>query len=333
MLNIKDYSDVFIIKKERDDYVIKEYIGDIKGTLVIPEGVTKISREAFSYSWIKSYPEITKIVFPSTLKAIPNCFSSWKHLKEIAIPEGIISIAEHAFFDTGIREVSLPSTIDKIGSGAFALCEDLDRITITHLSSTILNNLFNSEYISYSNNGEQKLAFSLFFGLSQEIELTDFFRYYNTNNDKYKFTLNNSFVLYGNYIIGYIGNEKHLTTPDCAIGVAEEAFIYNRNIKSIKLNDKIKSIGNCAFEGCKYLETVYLNETLETIGHFAFADTGIKNITIPPKVKNMGESVFIDCKHLDTIIITEKLTGDYRTHRWDSNWKNGFYKTPQYKFI
>ena len=50
MLNIKDYSDVFIIKKERDDYVIKEYIGDIKGTLVIPEGVTKISKEVYIYT-------------------------------------------------------------------------------------------------------------------------------------------------------------------------------------------------------------------------------------------------------------------------------------------
>ena len=141
MNDFKEFSDVFVIKKERDDYVIKKYIGDVKGDLIIPEGVTKISNDAFEYSWIRTYPEITKIVFPKTLKKIPNCFSSWKNLKEIEIPEGVTTISDSAFFDTGLKTVWLPSTIVKIGKSAFSFCEDLKNSeSITRFGKIIADN-------------------------------------------------------------------------------------------------------------------------------------------------------------------------------------------------
>lgn len=332
-MNFEEFLDIFDIKKERDDYVIKKYIGDIKGTLIIPEGITKISNDAFEYSWIKTYPEISKIVFPKTLKKIPSCFSSWKHLKAVEIPEGVIAISDSAFFDTGIQTVLLPSTIDKIGKQAFGLCEDLKKITITHLSSSILNSLMNKDYISYSKDGELKPAFDLCFGCSQQIDLTDFFRYCDTNNEKLKFSFNNSFVLYGNYVVGYIGKEKSITIPDGVIGIAEESFINNSNIESVTFSDKIKFIGNSAFEGCKYLRTVTMNSSLETIGHYAFADCGIQNIILPSKIKNVGEAVFVDCLNLESITIVEKLIGDYRINNWNPNWKNGFYGSIKYDYI
>lgn len=333
MSDFKEFSDVFVIKKERDDYVIKKYIGDVKGDLIIPEGVTKISNDAFEYSWTRTYPEIKKIVFPKTLKKIPNCFSSWKHLKEIEIPEGVTAISDSAFFDTGLKTVLLPSTIDKIGKSAFSLCEDLKKITITHLSSSILNSLMNNDYISYSREGEPKLAFTLCFGSSKEIDLTDYFRYYNSQNEKLKFSFNDFFILYGNYVVGYVGKERNITIPDCVIGIAPEAFINNLNIQSVTFKDKVNFVGDSAFEGCKNLHTVNINSSLETIGHYAFSDSGIKNIILPPKIKSMGEAIFINCKNLESITITEKLTGDYRTSKWNPNWKDGLYASIKYDFI
>lgn len=333
MNDFKEFSDVFVIKKERDDYVIKKYIGDNKGDLIIPEGITKISNDAFEYSWIRTYPEITKIIFPKTLKKIPNCFSSWKHLKEIEIPEGVAAISDSAFFDTGLTTVFLPSTIDKIGKSAFSLCENLKKITITHLSSSILNSLMNNDYISYSREGELELAFTLCFGGSKEIDLTHYFRYYNSKNEKLKFSFNDYFILYGNYVVGYLGKERNITIPDCVIGIAPEAFINNLNIQSVTFNDKVKFVGDSAFEGCKNLHTVNLNSSLETIDRYAFAASGIENIILPSKIKSMGEAIFVDCKKLKFITITEKLIGDYRTSKWNQNWKDGFYGSIKYDFI
>lgn len=65
MFNVKEYSDVFVIRKEREDYVLKEYKGNVEGTLIIPNGITRISKEAFKKN---KCHKIRKIIFPKTLK-------------------------------------------------------------------------------------------------------------------------------------------------------------------------------------------------------------------------------------------------------------------------
>ena len=68
MFNPKDYSDNFIIEKDHSDYVLKKYIGNIHGTLEIPEGVTRISSFAFGPSWTNNYPKINKGIGRTTRK-------------------------------------------------------------------------------------------------------------------------------------------------------------------------------------------------------------------------------------------------------------------------
>lgn len=331
MFNIKDYADAFIIKKEHDEYSIKEYIGDVEGTLSIPEGVTRISSYAFLDS---KCSKINKIIFPKTLKRIPNCnFENWKHLEEVVIPEGISSIGEGAFEGTGIHEVLLPSTMDRIAKDAFAYCENLKKITLLHLTDSLLNSLMNGNYsFGYP---KPKLAFSIYFGLSEDIELSKYFnKYYNRENEKLKFSIRNWFVMYGDYIVGYVGKGKNIYAPDSAIGIAPEAFAFDKGIESITLSKNIKTIGSYAFEGCSSLHTITLNESLEKIGSFAFADSGLKKIKIPLKVSFIGEGAFTDCKRLQCITIVEKLIGDhYRISKWDTWWDRGFYNEEKKEYV
>ena len=331
MMNPKDYSDLFVIKKERDEYAIKDYVGHVEDTLVIPNGVTRISQYAFSKN---KCLKIKKIIFPKTLKRIPDCnFEYWEHLEEIVIPEGIKSIADEAFIGTGIREVLLPSTIDKIGKGAFAYCDNLIKITMLHLTTPLLNSFMNNSYSSGYR--EPKLKFKLFFGQAEEIEFSDYFnRYYNSRDEKAKFSLHNYFVMYGNYVIGYVGQDKNITVPDDAIGIASEAFIFNKKIQSVVLGKKIKTIGCSAFEGCSSLHTVVLNEALDKIGDYAFADSGLKEITIPVKVSFVGEGAFVGCSKLQVITTVEKLIGDYyRISNWHTWWDKGFYGEKKREYL
>ena len=328
-INPKEYADKYIIKKEREDYVLKEYIGNNEEVIIIPEGVTKISQYAFDSDNCKT---VRKIIFPQSLKRIPDCnFNFWKNLEEVEIPEGVASIAPEAFEGTGLREILLPSTIDKIGKDAFLYCNNLKKITLMHITISILNSLMNGSYSTGYR--ERELAFSLYFGHSEDIELSQFFRYY-IEDDKYKYTISDWFILYGNYIVGYVGEETNLHTPDCAIGIAQEAFFNNKNIRSITLSNKIKTICESAFDGCTSLQEINLNDTLLEIGSFAFANTRIKTITIPHKVEYIGESIFEDCSSLNTVIVKEKLIGDnYRINKWNSNWRSHYYGSVDYEFI
>lgn len=57
-------------------------------------------------------------------------------IKTVTISEGITSIGEYAFYSFGnysydnLTSVSLPSTLNSIGSGAFYCCESLESIVI-----------------------------------------------------------------------------------------------------------------------------------------------------------------------------------------------------------
>ncbi len=321
-MNIKEYSDIFVIKKERDDYVIKEYIGNVEGTLNIPEGITKISQFAFSYH-NQNINKIKKIIFPKTLKRIPEYnFEYLEQLEEVIIPEGVNSIANSAFFASGLREVFLPSTIDKVGKSAFCCCDNLRKITVLHITSNLLNSLLSKDY-------------SLYFGYSEDIEFSQYFKkYHDIRDEKTKFSLNGSFVMYGDYVIGYIGKEKDIVIPDTAKGIAWEAFIFNKNIQSVKMGKKVKTIGRSAFKGCVSLRTVSLNESLEKMGNYVFADTGLIDITIPMKVDYVGEGAFDGCKKLIRITTVKKLFGDdYRFAQWNEFWDAGFYKEKKIEYF
>ncbi len=331
--------DDFFVKKERGETVLFGCKGDISGTLVIPEGITKIAPCSFVSGINNTKPDVNKIIFPKTLKKIPNLnFEMWEKLKEVEIPEGVLAIDDHAFQSTGIEKIVLPSTIEKIGQGIFCGCDKLQEVTINHISGSILNGLINDEHSIYGpfsiGYNENKLSFSLYFGSFSKIELTDLYRYYDKNDRKNKFSTSDSgFIVYGNYIVAYIGTETKLIIPEHITGIAPEAFINNLNIQSVVFNDKLKLIGTSAFEGCKYLHTVNMNGSLETIGHYAFANTGIKSITLPSKIKNMGEYIFVDCIHLEIITITKEIKHRFSTEVWHPNWKDGFYGQIKYDFI
>lgn len=334
MFDSNAYSDNFVIKKERDDYILKQYIGHEQGTLYIPEGVTRIGEGAF-----RNHEGITKIVLPRTLKRIPDsAFAFWEELTEIVIPEGITSIGSKAFMGTALKEITLPSSLDKLGKEAFVHCNKLEKVTINHITTNLLNALLNEDHetpetkynrIEY----EPKLSFKVYFGNDGDWDFSKYFRYFRYNRENAKFEIKDFFVIYDNYVIGYFGSGINLEIPDTAKGIAYEAFKGNYRIQSVVLGEKIKEIGYSAFENCSALHTVILNKNLESIGDQTFKKTKLKAITIPMKVKYVGDSAFEDCHYIESVVIEEKGYSDYRTERWHRHWDSGLYRIVSYKYL
>jgi hypothetical protein len=76
-----------------------------------------------------------------------GCFSNTTNLTGIYLPEGITEIEDNAFYNSGIKEIILPSTLEKIGKCSFQqtkltsieLPEGLSSIEINAFSGTPLN--------------------------------------------------------------------------------------------------------------------------------------------------------------------------------------------------
>ena len=89
-------------------------------------------------------------------------------------------------------------------------------------------------------------------------------------------------------------------------------------LTSVKLGDKMESIGYGAFVSCSQLETVELGNSLTSIGNSAFSDCSkLTSIIIPKSVESIQWDAFYGCTKLTIYCeAAEKPSG------WDSNWNS-----------
>ena len=87
-------------------------------TIIIPEGVTSIGEDAFTYC---------------------------EGLKNIEIPEGVTIIGDYAFsYCRSLLEVTIPPSVEEIGDGVFASCKSLKNIEISEGVSLIGERVFSN---------------------------------------------------------------------------------------------------------------------------------------------------------------------------------------------
>lgn len=77
----------------------------------------------------------------------PMTFQDCTSLNSIVLPEGIEYIAENAFQGTGLTKVTIPSSVKKIESQAFANCNFLKTITICNTNTVVSYDAFDENVI------------------------------------------------------------------------------------------------------------------------------------------------------------------------------------------
>ncbi len=94
-----------------------------------------------------------------------------------------------------------------------------------------------------------------------------------------------------------------------ATGTGKSQFYaYRNSIKSIVVEDGITSVGDWAFEYCKYVTSVSLPSTLKTIGRQAFADCyELTEVDLPLGLTSISSYAFSDCKKLATMTVPDSV--------------------------
>lgn len=268
---------------------------DEDGTLVIPEGVTTIGREAF-----RNANGIKKIQFPSSLVSIESyAFSECSNLTEVVIPDGVISIGDSAFRGcASLKKVVVPSSVVDLGNYAFISCFALEEAdvacdigvrmfdgcdklknltlgnTVTAIGDYAFNGCDSLERVvlpsSLTNVGEVPAIGREAFRDCKKLESVAFAENYNQ-------------ITIGEWAFNGCINLSKVVFPS--------------NLVNMDAVNKVNcAIGAYSFAGCTSLTELIGLEILEGIGDYAFSNTGLTSIYIPATLSVFGASPFLGCK-------------------------------------
>ena len=300
---------------------------------------------------------LTEVTVSTTLRGLPVRQVEWKNFEQvktlyikgtdikrfvsydrmpskIVLEEGLTEIPDSTFSESDIVEVVLPSTITKIGDGAFYNCTNLKRINLgdnlnfvgesafkgcVSLEELYLGHSFQTSYVS---------SFSGLSGLKKVI--------LNCNNVPGNETMQYSWYLLDTktangleFVIGkdvevatYFNLFEHhgsvnefntvstVTFEDgCKVRELDGTFRGFYNLTSVVLPESVKKVGKSTFEQCQSLESIDLSGVTELDTENLFTNCfSLKSVILPDNLTEIGPYMFSNCKSLVSLTIPQSVT-------------------------
>ena len=278
---------------EMDGTVLVKYIGK-GGDIIIPDGVTEISPEAF-----KECTALTGVTIPDGVTKIgKKAFYGCSELTRVNIPEGVEMLEWWTFYGCkALTDVSLPQSLTRIDGSTFSTCTALTDVSLpknlTKLEGGVVNSCTALKSITIPE-GVTEISYLAFVGCKalEEINADD-------NNDHYR-SLDG--ILYNKELTAVVRcpyAKKSVIIPDSVTEIADGAFEKCSALERVRIPDSVTSIGEDAFCWCSSLKNLELPESLRNIGRFAFRHCeSLVSVTIPKSVTSIDIKAFEECGSL-----------------------------------
>ncbi len=257
------------------DDILVEYTGSGK-EVIIPDGVRVVADEIFakeSQEWpgsIEHNENITKLVFPDSVKYIGTILPYCRKLADIKFPSGLISIEGQSYESDGTLPWydNQPDGVVYIGDIAFGY-KGYPVPTVVEIKEgtrSICSEFFGYRY---AHPGADKVI------LPDSVERVENSAFYGSEVNLPK-------------NLKYIGNSAfqrcHITPgnvdiPNGVTKIGDGAFYYCKGITSLNIPDSVTWIDEDAFSGNTDLTSVTLSNSVTRIDGGAFKDcTGLKDV-------------------------------------------------------
>ena len=232
-----------------------------RADIEIPSQITSIGDYAFYgyggswYDYDNVYEGSINIKFSERLTAIGDyAISNMHYLKEIDLPDSVISIGKGAFAsDHNLKSITIPPKMTVISDSLFEDCYELDTFTlpegITEIGKlAFYNNKFTSIQLPTSLKKIDDKAF-----LSSKL--------------------------------------SSIVIPNSVEYIGESAFQYSASLKQVKLSKNLKKIEPHSFEDCR-LVSLEIPEGVIEIGEEAFYGNNLTSLKLPETLTKIGNGAF-----------------------------------------
>ena len=231
--------------------------GKYSGDIVVPEKVN--SSDGMEYV-VTSFEE--------------RCFYDCSGIKAITIPSSVTSLGDYCFSCCyGLTSITIPSSVTSLSDGCFSGCSGLTSITIP---SSVTS-----------------LGGSCFFDCSGLTSIT----------------IPSSVTSLGNHCFNGCRRLTSITIPSSVTSLGDYCFSFCSSLTSITIPSSVTSLGNNCFRNCSGLTSITIPSSVTSLGESCFNKcSSLTSITIPSSVTSLGESCFGGCIGLTSITIPSSVT-------------------------
>lgn len=240
------------------------------------------------------------------VNGIPNnFFANFENLIDVKFPNNIKYIGERSFFNTGIRHIDIPSSVDSIFDTAFGQSK-LSSINLNDGLKYIGRDIF---FMCYPNklhipasvdsiSGALYPMAELYTGDNISID---------KNNKKYELI---DFVIYSDNrtrIASFLGCGIHFDIPSTVKEIGDNAFD-GSGLTSIVIPESVSHLGKGCFSNSIFLEKVEVRGS-SCISEMMFRGCWrLKHVIIGDNIKKIMDESFSLCENLQIINIPKSVT-------------------------
>ena len=273
-----------------ENYPWSSYSNNIK-TVTVDQGITSIAEGAFS-----SLSNLTKATLADSVTSIGRAgFAGSSKLNEINLPDTITEIGAYSFTGTALKNVTLPSNLNKVTSNLFSGCRSLESVYIPDGVTDMEGSIFAGSSIK---------------NVRLPADLTYIPEDMFANSDLETIELPSTLKEIGRAAFFYCHLTK-ITIPEGVEIIDDFAFSDCDRLKTVVLPSTLKIINFCAFGSTSSLEDITIPGSVELINTGAFQESGIKVLSFNEGsesfVTRIAENAFNSCTRLKTIELSSSI--------------------------
>ena len=259
----------------------------------LPNSVTSVGHFAFAYC-----KNLSDVKLSANLRTLGNnVFDGCSLLSSIELPDGLERLGDYAFRNcSSLSSVELPDGLERLGAFTFENCTSIvsAKVTAQVVGKGAFQNCENLRYLTIAED-VKSIDGKAFSGCTKIHTV-----YWNAIN--YEDATDS----------GVLGSA---TTEISAVFFGESVetipnglLSRQKNLTTVLIGAKVKSIGDFAFYDCTSLSKVDFLGEIDSVGRYAFCGcVALKDIDVSKIKGSIGEAAFGECGNLRTVEIAATI--------------------------
>lgn len=287
----------------------------------------KLTFEVFSdHAVLKNCDRKTagELTVPAEVNGVPvtvidgKAFDKCEFLDSVILPDGLKEIGSLAFKDSGVKDISIPGSVDKIEAAAFYETQWLkdmrEKDPLVIVNGMVIDGQRCRGDVVIPE-GVTKIEEAAFSGnkhitsvsIPESVTCIGNWAFDGCISLK-SIVLPDSVRTFGTGVLKSCTALEEAVLPEGITRIEESMFHGCTSLRDVNIPDSVKIIGNMAFSGCSALKNVDIPDSVKIISDWAFSECeALTSVTIPGSVTIIRRYAFSSCTGLDSITIPESV--------------------------